>query len=121
MLAQAANHVASVRGHHFFTVLQDFDRKILWLVDLFARYDPRAQCAEGVEALANITCVMHALALGIALADIPADRITEDVIERLRFAHFARALADHRAELALEVDELRNLRQDDRVAGTDDR
>src|SRR5581483_5232099 len=102
MLAQAADHVAGMRDHRLLAVLQHFDRKILRLVDLVAGHNPRPQRAEGVEAFADVARVVHALAPGIALADVPADHIAENVIERLGFAHLARALADHRAELAFE-------------------
>src|SRR6185436_5955425 len=121
MLAQPADHVARVRGHRLFAVLQNFDRKILRLVDLVSRHDPWTQRAESIEAFANITCVVHALAPGIALADIPADRVTENVIERLGFVHLARPLADDGAKLALEIEQFGNLSQDNRNARGDDR
>ena len=43
MLAQAADHVAGVRGHRFFAVLQNLDRKILRLFNFITRHDPRPQ------------------------------------------------------------------------------
>src|SRR5689334_12748432 len=102
VLAQTADHVAGMRRHRLFAVLQNFNRKVLRLVDLVPCYDPRSERAEGVEPLANITRVVHALAPRIALADVPAHHVPEHVIERLRFRDLARPLADHRAKLALE-------------------
>src|SRR5689334_8651085 len=121
MLPNAADHVACVCGHRRLAVLLDVDGKILRLVDLVFRDDPWPECGEGIEALADVARIMPAAAPGVALAQIPANRVAENVIERALLAHVAGFLADDRAELAFEVDIFGDLRQDDGVAGADDR
>src|SRR5438128_1629325 len=120
VLAQAADHVAGVRAHRGLAVLFDADREVLRIVDLVARDDPGPQAREGVEALADVPGVLPAAAPGIALAEVPANGVTENVIERLVLAHLPRGLADHRAQLAFEIHVFRDLRQDDRAARADD-
>src|SRR6266704_3410895 len=120
VLAQAADHVAGVRAHRGLAVLLDADREILVIVDLVARDDPGPQAREGVEDLADVARVLPAAAPGIALAEVPANGIAENVIESLLFADVARGLSDHRAQLAFEIHVLRDLRQDDRAARADD-
>src|SRR5262245_44055739 len=82
MLAQTANHVARVRGHDLFAVLQHLDRKILRLIDLVSGHDPRPQRNKGLEPFSNIARVIHGIAPLVPLADIPADRVAEYMIER---------------------------------------
>src|SRR6266567_2362781 len=103
MLAQSADHVAGVRAHRELAVLLDADREVLRIVDLVARDDPGPQAREGVEALADVARVLPAAAPGIALAEVPANGIAENVIESLLFADVARGLSDHRAQLAFEI------------------
>src|SRR6266851_6906467 len=120
VLAQPADHVAGVRAHRELAVLLDADREALRIVDLVARDDPGPQAREGVEALADVARVLPAAAPGIALAEVPANGIAENVIESLLFADVARGLSDHRAQLAFEIHVLRDLRKDHRAARADD-
>ena len=95
-----------MRGHDLFAVLQYFDREILRLADFVLGHDPWPQTAERVKTLSNVPCIVHAAPPRIALADVPAHQVTENVIERLILGHFPGPLADHGAEFALEIDEL---------------
>ena len=120
MIAQPANHIAGMRRHRFFAVLQNFYCQILRFIDLIPGHDPWTQSAESIESFANIARVLHAFSPGIALADVPADGITKNIIERLFFSHFTGPFADDGAELALEINELGNFRQNYCVTGPDD-
>src|SRR5215475_1123729 len=121
MLAQTANHVARVRGHDLFAVLQHLDRKILRLIDLVSGHDPRPQRTKGIEPFSNIARVMHALAPRVPLADIPTDRVAEYIAERLILGNFPRPFADHRAKFAFEIDELGDFWKNNSIARTDNR
>src|SRR2546425_4120485 len=121
VIPQAADHVASVRGHRRPAVQLDLDAHVLRLGQLVARDDPRPERGESVEALADVARVLAAASAGVALADVPADGVAEHVVERLSFAHAARARADDRAQLGLVVHVFRELRQEDGAARADDR
>src|SRR5207247_5032546 len=102
VLAKSADHVASVRAHGELAVLLDADREILRIVDLVARHDPRPEAGEGVEAFADVARVLPAPPPGIALAEVPANRVAEYVVERLLFADVACRLSDHGTQLAFD-------------------
>src|SRR5262249_22639734 len=108
-------------AHDRGAILLDPDREVLGVVDLVARDDPRTQAGEGIEALADVPGVLPAPAPGIALAEVPQDRVAEYVIERRVLAHAARCLADDRAQLAFEIPVPRDAGQDHRAARADDR
>src|SRR5438874_4596090 len=91
VVAHAADHVLGMRGHHVPAVQLDVDARVLRLGQLVPRHDPRPERAEGVEAFADVARVLAIAAPGLALADVPADGVAEDVVERLRFADVARA------------------------------
>src|SRR5262245_12985598 len=120
VVAQPADHVTGVRVHDGLAVLLDADLEVLRLVDLIARHDPGPQSRERVEALADVARVLTSAPPRIALAEVPADGIAEDVVERFGLGDLAGGLPDHRAQLALEIHVYRNLRQDYRAAGSDD-
>src|SRR5712692_4013838 len=120
VLAQSADHVAGMRAHRGLAVLLDADREVLRIVDLVARDDPGPQARESIEALADVARVLPAAAPGIALAEVPANGVAENVIESLLLADMARGLSDHRAELAFEIHVFRNLRKDDGAARADE-
>src|SRR4051812_14506107 len=94
VLAHAADHVAGVRLHLGLAVLLDAHGEVLRIGDLVARDDPRPEPGERVEALADVARVLPPATPGIALAEIPADGVAEDVIERVRLAHAARGRPD---------------------------
>src|SRR5438093_52069 len=104
VLAQGADHVAGVRGHREAAVLLDADREVLRVVDLLARDDPGPEAREGVETLADVARVVPAASPWIALAEVPQDGVAEDVVERAVLGDVPRGPADHRAQLALEID-----------------
>src|SRR5262249_37803360 len=93
-IAQAIDHVRSVRPHHVFAVLLDIDVNVLRLADLVAGDDPGPQAAERVEALADVARVVAALAPGVADTDVPAHRVAVDVIERVVLGDVSRRKAD---------------------------
>src|SRR6266851_1271841 len=103
VLAKAADHVAGVRAHGELAVLLDADREVLRIVDLVARHDPRSEAGEGVEAFADVARVLPAPPPGIALAEVPANRVAEYVVERLLFADVACSLANVPAQFAFEI------------------
>src|SRR5262245_56966418 len=102
-VAQPVDHVRGVRAHHVLAVLLDVDVQVLRLADLVAADDPRPQPAEGIEALADVARVVAAYAPRIADADVPAHRVAVDVVEGALRGDVPRRLADHRAQLALEI------------------
>src|SRR5207245_10879147 len=87
-----------------FAVRLEAVREVLGIVDLVARHDPRPEAGEGVEAFADVARVLPAAPPGIALAEVPANRVAEHAVERLLFADVACRLSDHRAQLAFEID-----------------
>src|SRR5262245_58912142 len=119
VLAQGADHVAGVRAHRELAVLLDPDRQVLRIVDLVARHDPRPEASEGVEALADVAGVVPAASPRVALAEVPEDRVADNVLERLLLAVVPRGAADYGAQLALEVHVLGDPRQHDRTARAD--
>src|SRR6266581_1406126 len=121
VLAKAADHVAGMRAHGDLAVLLDADREVLRIVDLVASHDPRSQAGEGIEAFADVARVLPAPPPGIALTEVPANRVAEHVLERLVFADVARRLSDHRAQFAFEIHVLGYPRKDHGPARTDDR
>src|SRR6185503_17347332 len=76
---------------------------------------------KAVEALADVARVLAVASPGVALADVPADGVAEHVIQGPRLACAACCAADDGAQLGLEVDVLRDLRDHDGAARTDDR
>src|SRR5437667_414035 len=96
VIPQAADHVASVRGHRRPAVKRDLDAHVLRLGQLVARDDPRPERGEGIEALADVARDLAAAPPGVALADVPADDVAGHVLERLGLADAARARADER-------------------------
>src|SRR6266581_2128295 len=121
VLAKPADHVAGMRAHGELAVLLDADREVLRIVDLVARHDPRSEAGEGVEAFADVARVLPAPPPGIALAEVPANRVAEHVVERLVFADVACRLSDHRAQFAFEIHVLGYSRKDHGPARADDR
>src|SRR5438067_12376718 len=110
-----------MRAHGELAVLLDADREALRIVDLVARHDPRSEAGEGVEALADVARVLPAPPPGIALAEVPANRVAEHVVESPVFADVACRLSDHRAQLAFEIHVLGYSRKDHGPARADDR
>src|SRR5213596_3369486 len=121
VLAEAADHVAGMRAHGELAVLLDADREVLRIVDLVARHDPRPEAGEGIESFADVARVLPAPPPGIALAEVPANRVAEHVFERPVFADVARRLSDHRAQFAFEIHVLGYSRKDHGPARADDR
>src|SRR2546427_13295864 len=103
VIPQAADHVASVRGHRRPAVQLDLDAHVLRLGQLVARDDPRPERGEGIEALADVARVLAAAPPGGAPAGVPADGVAENVLERPGPAHPARAAADDRGPPRLVV------------------
>ena len=79
--------------------------------------DPRAERAEGVEALGPGE--LHVGALQVARGHVVGDGVAEDHVGRLRGRDLAADPADHHGQLALEVQVLGLLRVADRLARPD--
>src|SRR5258707_4241710 len=110
-----------MRAHVDLAVLHDEYREVLRVVVSAGRHDPRSEAGEGIEAFADVARVLPAPPPGIALAEVPANRVAEHVLERLLFADVARSLSDHRAQFAFEIHVLGYPRKDHGPARADDR
>ena len=80
VFAQAADHVAGVRRSSTSlpfckTVIERFCGSPI----SSRRHDPRTERGKRIEAFADVARVVHALAPRIALADVPAHHVAEDV------------------------------------------
>ena len=106
MVSQPTNHVASVRGHGRFSVLLHVNAEVLGLVDLVPSHYPGAQAGKSVKTFTDIPGILPFHAPWVSLADIPANGITEHVIQGLLLADTPRLFADDGAELTLEVHKL---------------
>src|SRR5690349_173355 len=81
-VAQAVDHVRCVRLHHDLAVLLDVDAQVLRLANLVAGDDPGTEPAERVEAFADVARIVPAFSPGVADADVPAQGIAVDMVER---------------------------------------
>ena len=120
MVPHPADHVAGVGAHDLLAVVPRSEVEVLRLRDLVPGDDPGPLRAEGVEPLADVAGVLLAPAPGVPLADVPADGVAEDVVQRLLFGDLAGGLADDHAQLALEVHVVGHLGDDHGAARTDD-
>src|SRR5262245_19304823 len=95
-LADAEDGVLPDVGEHLLAGEPDGDAEV---VGVETGDDPRAHGLEGVGVLAPPEGAVAALPG--ALADIVADGVTEDAVERLGLGNALAALADHHHQLAL--------------------
>src|SRR5512146_2283617 len=107
VIAQRTDHVPGMRGHHIFAVLLHAYGQVLRIGDFVAGHNPGPESREGIESLPDVAGIVHTLAPGVALAEVPADGVAEDVLKSALLGHIPGGLPDYRAQLAFEVDMLR--------------